>query len=283
MTTATIKKPDVPLKWHGGKAYLAAQIIPLFPEHMHYVEPYFGGGAMLLAHPEVDRSELANDINGNLVNFWRVLQSPETFAEFSRLMEAVPLSRVEWEESAYRLGDVDPVTRAAAFFIRCRQSMSGRMKSFTPPSRTRTRRQMNGNVSEWLGAVEMLPAIHARLKRVFIENMKAVDLIRREDTPGTLFYCDPPYMPGSRTAPDVYEYEMTVKQHEELLGVLLACKGSVAISGYHSDLYRDTLLGWRLVEIEIKNNSGSGAKKQDRIECVWLNPACDTHRNGVAS
>jgi DNA adenine methylase len=266
-----IAKPSVPLKWHGGKAYLAPWIIPLFPPHLHYVEPYFGGGATLLAHPEIDRSELVNDINGNLVNFWRVLQSTETFPHFARILEAVPLSREEWEDSGGRLAIPDRVARAVAFFIRCRQSMSGRMKSFTPPSRTRTRRQMNGNASEWLGAVEMLPEIHARLKRVFIENMKAVDLIRREDTPGTLFYCDPPYMPDSRTSPDVYEYEMTVEQHEELLGVLLACKGKVALSGYRTELYDKTLAHWTRADFEMPNHSGQGKTKQRRVECVWLN------------
>jgi DNA adenine methylase len=72
-----------PLKWHGGKHYLAARIVALMPPHLHYVEPYAGGLAVLLARdPEDERlflsphrgvSELVNDLDGRLTNFWRVL------------------------------------------------------------------------------------------------------------------------------------------------------------------------------------------------------------------
>ena len=61
---------------------------------------------------------------------------------------------------------------------------------------------MNGNTSEWLSAIEGLPDVHRRLSRVLIENMNAIALIEREDTPATLFYCDPPYLHETRTAPD---------------------------------------------------------------------------------
>ena len=77
---------NLPLKWHGGKYYLASKIVGLMPSHLHYVEPFFGGGAVLLARdPEDDGlwlfpnkgvSEVVNDINGSLINFWRVLQDP---------------------------------------------------------------------------------------------------------------------------------------------------------------------------------------------------------------
>ncbi len=73
-----------PLKWHGGKHYLASRIVGLMPRHLHYVEPFFGGGAVLLARdpndpslwlpPHKGVSEVVNDINGRLVNFWRVLR-----------------------------------------------------------------------------------------------------------------------------------------------------------------------------------------------------------------
>ena len=82
------------LKTHGGKHYLAQQIVALMPQHMHYVEPYFGGGAvLLLAKPHEGISEVANDLNGDLTNFWQVLQDKKGFAEFKRRMEAVPVQR----------------------------------------------------------------------------------------------------------------------------------------------------------------------------------------------
>lgn len=76
-----------PLKWHGGKHYLAKRIIELMPPHVHYVEPYFGGGAVLFAKPSKwieGHSEVVNDIDGELMNFWRVLASPKWFPSFAR-------------------------------------------------------------------------------------------------------------------------------------------------------------------------------------------------------
>lgn len=141
-----------PLKYHGGKHYLASQIVALMPPHLHYVEPYFGGGAVLFAKPSEGISEVANDLNGNLMNFWRVLQDKKSFAEFKRRIEATPFSETEWQDARNQLGQLngtlsrqEQIDRAARFFVLCRQSMSGRCKDFTPLTRNRTRRGMN----EW--------------------------------------------------------------------------------------------------------------------------------------
>jgi DNA adenine methylase len=277
-----------PLKWHGGKgahgSKLACWIVGLMPPHLNYVEPFAGGLAVLLARdPEDPRlwlpghkgvSEVVGDLDGRLVNFFRVLRDEQLFARFFRQVETVPLSRAEWEAAqAHEYGRGDPVADAVAFFVCCRQSLAGRMKGFTPLSRTRLRKGRNGNVSEWIGAVEGLPAVHARLwKRVAIEHMLAVKLIRREDGPGTLFYCDPPYLPRTRTARKVYgEFEMSEAGHRELLDVLLACRGKVMLSGYSSPLYDALLAGWTRHTLDVPNNA-SGAKKKDReIEVLWCN------------
>jgi hypothetical protein len=112
-----------PLKYHGGKHYLAPQIVALMPPHLHYVEPYFGGGAVLFAKPHDGTSEVINDSNGDLTNFWRVLQDKKAFAEFQRRVEATPFSQREWQQ-------------AKEFFILCRQSLAGRCKDFAPITRT---------------------------------------------------------------------------------------------------------------------------------------------------
>ena len=271
----------LPLKWHGGKYYLASLIIALMPQHIHYVEPFFGGGAVLLTRdpnneslwlpPHRGVSEIANDINGRLVNFWRVLRDPEKFELFRRQMEAMPFSKDEWTAAHNHTYGSDPIADAAAFFVDCRQSRSGMMTSFTSITRNRLRRQMNGGISEWLGAVDGLPAIHARLRQVLIENVSAVTLIRREDTPGTLFYCDPPYVPDTRATPDLYAHEMTEAQHRELLTALLDCKGKVMLSGYDSPLYREMLKDWTRHAFDLPNNAASGDTKRRMIEVVWCN------------
>jgi DNA adenine methylase len=261
---------------------LARKIVALMPAHLHYVEPFFGGGAVLLARdpeemslwlaPHQGVSEVVNDRNGRLINFWRILKNPTTFAQFRRVVEATPLSREEWEAAhSHHHDGKDPVADAVAFFVDCRQSRSGLMKGFTPLTRTRTRRRMNGNVSEWLTAVDGLADVHARLRRVCIENMLALPLIRREDTPGTLFYCDPPYLHETRESTDAYTYEMTEADHRELLDVLKRCKGKVMLSGYPSAVYDEALAGWSRCTFDLPNNAASGKEKERETEVLWCN------------
>jgi DNA adenine methylase len=273
---------DPPLKWHGGKHYLARRIVALMPPHLHYVEPYFGGGAVLLARdpeepslwqpPHQGTSELVNDINGRLINFWRVLRDPVAFEAFRRNVGAIPFARVEWEAAhAHQYGGKDAVADAAAFFVDCRQSRSGLMKGFTPITRSRTRRRMNGNVSEWLTAVDGLADVHGRLRRVCIENMPALELIRREDRPDTLFYCDPPYLHETRESKEAYAFEMSGQDHRDLLEALRACKSKVMLSGYPSALYDEALAGWTRHAFDLPNNAAGGKAKAREIEVLWCN------------
>jgi DNA adenine methylase len=273
-----------PLKWHGGKAYLARRIVALMPRHRHYVEPYAGGLAVLLARDPGDRrlwlddssgqrgvSEVVNDRNGRLTNFWRVLRDEDTFARFQRAVEAVPLSRPEWEAAHAHQDGQGTVADAVAFFVDARQSRSGLMKGFTPLTRNRTRRGMNGNAGEWLTAVDGLADVHARLRRVVVENLPALDVVRREDTPGTLFYCDPPYLHETRTATRAYAFEMTEGDHRALLDVLLRCRGKVMLSGYPSPLYDTALAGWSRHAFDLPNHAAGGEVKGRETEVLWCN------------
>lgn len=257
------------------------------PRHLHFVEPFFGGGAVLLERDPNDQSlwasecaqrggvsEVANDISGDLVNFWRVLRHPAQFPQFLRMCQATPLSRAAFDEAGEVLAaEDDEIMRAHAFFVRCRQSRAGTFKGFTSLSRSRTRRGINGNASEWLGAIDGLPAVHARLQPVVIENMDAFTLIRREDGPDTFQYLDPPYLHETRVTKDAYAHEMTAEEHGELLVLLSTLKGKFLLSGYPSDLYytaADTY-GWRCVEIAIPNHAAGGKTKKRMTECLWAN------------
>lgn len=274
-----------PLKWHGGKHYLARRIVALMPPHLHYVEPFAGGLAVLLERDPNDPrlwagggsgaacvSEVANDLDGELVNFWRVLRHDELFPAFARAYAATPLSRQVFAEACEgRRVYTDPVGRAWAFFVRCRQSRAGTFKGFTSLTRSRTRRGVNGNASEWLGAVDGLAAVHARLRPVVLENMPALDLIRREDTPATLFYCDPPYLHETRASPDAYAHEMTGDDHRALLDLLRQVRGKVMLSGYRSGLYDAALAGWARHDFEVPNHAAGGPSKRRMTECLWCN------------
>ena len=260
-----------PLKWHGGKYYLAPKIVELMPPHLHYVEPFLGGGAVLLAKDPNGVSDVVNDLNGDLTNFWRALQNEGTFAAFIRKVEAIPFSQVEFEDAATPGGD--EVDRAVRFFIRYRQSRAANMKTFATLTWNRLRRAMNEQASAWMGAVEGLPDVAARLKRVVILNDHACNVIRSQDGPNTLFYCDPPYLHSTRASTDVYAYEMSEDDHRRLLTVLNGVEGKVIVSGYPSDLYDAMLLPpkWRRVEFDLPNNAAGGNTKQRMTECLWLN------------
>jgi DNA adenine methylase len=262
-----------PLKWHGGKHYLAREIVSLMPPHTHYVEPYCGGLAVLLAKPCEGFSEVVNDLNGDLTNFWRVLQNAVLFRQFKRQVQATPFSQREWEDAKAFLTKPrkQQVKRAVRFFILCRQSLAGRCSDFATLSRNRVRRGMNEQVSAWLAAVDGLGEVHRRLRRVVVLNQPALEVIRAQDGPETLFYLDPPYLPDTKASHVFGPLEMTVEQHQELLEVIVNLKGNVLLSGYASRLYDTRLASWSRHEFRVPNSAASGVMKRDMTEIVWTN------------
>lgn len=281
-----------PIKRHGGKAYLAEKIIGLMPPRAknpnnpaaddpgwcHYVEPYFGGGAVLLAQDPEGISEVVNDIDGDLTNFWYSLKDDHQLAQFQRFVEATPCSQVEFEKACKRQrtsnGDHFPCVHCAVdFFIINRQSRQALGKDFATLTRNRTRRGMNELASAWLSAIDGLPEVHARLQRVVILNDKAVEVIKQQDGKRTLFYLDPPYIHSERTVTDAYEHEMTEQQHADLMALLLTVDGRFLLSGYRSKLYDDAAIagGWTRHDFLIDNKAASGKSKRKMVECVWVN------------
>lgn len=262
------------LRWFGGKSYLAKRIVELMPPHTRYCEPFFGGGAVLFARDGEGVAEFVNDLNWKLVNFWTVLRRPDLFDQFSRLISATPFGQVEFASGCDKItGDYFPaVKQAAQFFIRNRQSRQGLGKDFATPTK-RLRRGMNENVAAWLSAVDGLPEFHARLRRVEIRNMNAVDFIAELDSPETFFYCDPPYLHETRTVTDAYEHEMSEEGHESLLCSLASIDGKFILSGYPSELYSryELACGWRHVDIEIDNKASGAKTKEKKIERLWMN------------
>jgi DNA adenine methylase len=262
-----------PLKWHGGKHFLSSRLVAMMPPHAHYVEPFAGGLAVLLAKSPEGVSEVVNDLDGGLTNFWRVLRDEASFSQFCRLAQAIPFSEAEWEDAETGLTDPDPVRQAVAFFVRCRQSLAGRMDAFAPLSRTRTRRGMNEQASAWAAAVDGLPAVHARLRRVAVLRRDAVAAIKSQDGPDTLFYCDPPYFPGSRAAPAIYRCEMSGEDHVRLLKALARIEGKFLLSGYGNPVYARAAekWGWTCRRFDLPNHAAGGETKRRMEECVWTN------------
>lgn len=266
-----------PLKMHGGKYYLApklAEIAESVP-HVTWVETHAGGLAVTFAKNPENVSEIVNDLDHTLSTFWAMLQHHATFQRLLLNVEATPFSELEFDRCLEILntGSDDPVILSSAFFVVARQSLAGRMKTFTPATVRRTRRGMNAEASAWLSAIEGLPLVHARLKRVMILNRDALDVIRQHDSPDTLFYCDPPYLPETREAKRVYAHEMTYEQHQQLLDTLAEIQGKFMLSGYQNPFYQITAdtCGWRRRDFDLPNNAASGKTKRRMIECLWTN------------
>lgn len=261
-----------PLKWHGGKSYLANWIMDQFPPHTHYAEPFAGGLAVLLRKECEGISEAVNDLDSELINFWEVLRGRDTFEEFYRMVECVPLGEPIFD-STLHMSSKTPVERALVFFIRARQSRQGLQKDYTTPTR-RTRRGMNEQVSAWLTAVNGLPDIHQRLKRVEIRSVDAVEFISRYDHPNCCFYLDPPYVHETRSTTHEYrEFEMSVEDHCRLLECLARIEGKFLLSGYRCQLYDDWSArhGFKRHEFEIDNKASSAKRKESKVECAWRN------------
>jgi DNA adenine methylase len=261
-----------PLKWHGGKHYLAKWIISHFPPHTHYLEPFFGGGSVLLAKDPKGTAETVNDLDANLIVFWRVLRDPCLYHQLVIRASLTPFSDYSYWESLQQLQDPDPVVRACAFLVRNRMSRQGLMKSYATPTR-RTRRGMHEGVAAYLSAVADLPEVHERLQRVEIRQLPAAEFIAAYDHKCALFYCDPPYLHDTRSVTDAYRHEMPDASHVELLNTLRDIEGRFVLSGYYSTLYEEYALqyAWRIVEVEIDNKAAAGSAKRVMKECLWMN------------
>jgi DNA adenine methylase len=279
------------LKFHGGKHYVARHVLALMPPHLHYVEPYFGSGQVFFARDPGDRklwwpektsdgrkadgvSEVSNDLHGDLMTFYAVLKDPALFDRLRHRLELTLYAEAEWKAAHELVANAngDPVERAAALFTLCRQSMSGRMASFAPTVRTRLRGGRNDGVNDWWSAVDGLAAVHERLRDVKVLCRPALDVLRSEDTPATLFYLDPPYVHATRTAPKVYgPREMSDEDHRELLAVLQSVQGMVILSGYAYPLYDNALAGWKRHTFDVPNNAAGGTTKRRMVEVLWCN------------
>lgn len=269
---------SLPLKWHGGKQKLAKWILSYMPEHTHRVITHGGGLGMFLQSDPTGVSEVVNDLDKSLINFWKVLRDKEGFAELRRFAEATPVCEATWNECQRILegwkasSRPDPMA-AWAMLVLVRQSRQGLRDSFCTLSKTRTRRDRNEQASAWLGAIEGLSDAHDRLSRVVIRSKDAIEIIKSEDSKHTWFYLDPPYLHETRVTTEDYAHEMTEEQHLDLLDALANISGKFCLSGYPSDLYNRAaeICGWTMVSKQAANHASGSSKKPQKQECLWMN------------
>ena len=250
-----------PFAYYGGKMTLASTIAELLPEHQHYIEPFAGSLAVLLAK-EPSRAETVNDLDGDLVTFWRVLRDrPE---ELCHAADLTPHSRAE---AAASWVDVeDELEQARRVWVRLTQSRGHSLK------RTGWKFSRNvdvGHASQRVRAfADRMPQAAERLSRVSLENRDALDVIRDYGSePTACLYVDPPYL-GSTRATN-YRVEMTADDaHVALADALNKCKASVVLSGYDAPLYADLFARWHRVDLP---GATTLSGDTDRVEVLWSN------------
>jgi len=273
-----------PIRYFGGKGNMVAKLLKLIPAHRTYVE-VFGGGASLLFVKQPSPVEVYNDIDSDLVNLFRVIRDLVTFQEFQRLVSLTPYSREEFYYCRDTLNDSkDNLERAYKYFVMNRQSFAG-IESGWGYAVTTSSRNMSAGTSKYLSTIVMLPQIADKLLQVQIEQDDFRKIIPRYDTPETLFYLDPPYVPDTRRNGS-YKHEMTTQDHKDLLKLIINIRGKVMLSGYNNDLYKsylDDRDGWHRIDYKTAchavgrtRNSGLQGKgmallKQPRTESVWMN------------
>ncbi len=209
-------KPIIP--WVGGKRRLAKIILPMFPAHDCYVEPFAGGAALFFLKEPVD-VEVLNDINGDLVNLYRVVK--HHLEEFVRQFKWALISRQMYEWLKQTPGEtLTDIQRAARFYYLQKLAFGGKVVGQTLGTATTSAPRLN------LLRIEVeLSAAHLRLSRVFIEHVAWDDCIRRYDRPHTLFYLDPPYW-----GTEGYGVDFGLDQYDKMAELARSIKGKMIIS-----------------------------------------------------
>jgi DNA adenine methylase len=270
------------IKCHGGKYYLARHHLALMPPHIdRLVEPYQGGATVSLNAAHADEVILS-DTNWLNTNLYRVIQSQcddlvDTLKRVNYDLQTWRAAHYQYIHQ-YKMGTgVHPtlpggmLTAAVDYMVVNRMSRGGMCKAFGWSERLRGGQP--GDLNAWMTMLDELPLIAKRLQHVRICTQPSLTTIQQCDSPGTFFYCDPPYYKPTRTAPKAYgPHECSRTHHEQMATLLKTCWGHVMVCGYMSTLYQDLFAGWRTWVKDMPNHSGQGSgEKNRRQEYVWMN------------
>ncbi len=258
-----MKRPIV--RYHGGKWRIAPWIISHFLPHRIYVEPFGGGGGVLLRKAR-SYAEVYNDLDAEIVNVFRMTR--DAGEELKRLLTLTPFSRDEFRESYNRSSDpIEQARRTIARSFMGYGSNAVSAEKGTTGFRSNSNRSGTTPAHDWKNYADVFDLLIDRLRGVVIENRDAKEVMAKHDGPDTLHYVDPPYVLATRASPrHGYRHEMTDFDHEELADFLGKLKGAVVLSGYASPLYEGLFRQWQRIETAAR---ADGA--QHRTEVLWLN------------
>ena len=254
-------QPSRPVvRYHGGKWNLADWIIRNMPEHRTYVEPFGGGGSVLIKKGR-SYAEVYYDLDGEIVNLFRVYRDHGDALRAAII--ATPFARDEFVISYAESSD--PIEQARRTLVRSFMGFGSNSHNQTTGFRSNSNRSGTSPAHDWMNYPDSMPALIERLRGVVIENRDAMLVMSHHDSEETLHYVDPPYLPETRDKGGDYRHEMTNEQHIVLAEFLKGLEGSVVVSGYDSEMYQDIYAGWTCVK---RNAMADGARH--RVEVLWI-------------
>ena len=255
-----------PFSYYGGKQRIVSKIIPHIPPHAVYVEPFCGGATVLFQKglPNTTDSssyrETINDMNGDVVNFFRVLR--DDGEELCRRLSMTLYSREEHHDAVAIDSDAPPIDRACAFFVNISQSFSNILSGAWGVGK-----HGRSLSATWKNRVDRLPEYIDRMRSIHIENKDALKVIKQWDAPQTFFYIDPPY-PDT----DCGHYGgYTRDDFSALVEVLKTIQGSFILSCYPQEWIE---LPWKYFDFETAMSAVGGknskAANTNRVERIWV-------------
>jgi DNA adenine methylase len=241
-----------PLAYIGGKNRLAKQIIALFPKHKTYVEA-FAGGAQVFFHKDPSKVEVLNDLDGEVVNFFRVCQWHHE--ELLRSLRFTLVSR-EWFDSFKATNPIafTDVQRAVRFFYLQKNCFAGLVRN--PTYHYHVTKQPGFNLER---LPEVIEKTHKRLQKVQVEHLPYEEILKRYDRPSTLFYLDPPYWDRK-----LYRFNFTESDFVELEMRLRKVRGKFILSLNDAPEVRKLFGRFRFHEIDLHYTAQKEAGKRYR-------------------
>ena len=265
-TRRKIHRIRPPVKAHGGKYYLARQIVPILlsapGNPTEYLEPCAFGASVYLAMPRFDR-EILGDVNPDVVALWQVLSHEKYAAVLSEQLAEIAYDESQFE-AAKQVSPVSLIEQAVRFLIRCRFSRGGLQTTFAWSERKRGGKPGDENAWDTFRESELPKIIERASGAEIISDPCWWTVWQSRAKAHRLIYADPPYAADTRTAKEAYgPFEMTRLHHFWLIGALRAHSGPAAISGYRNFDYDRWLHNWRRFDFDMPNNASQSTRSKD--------------------
>lgn len=270
-----MKKLRPPVKTHGGKYYLMPWIVSNFPENYQelvYVEPFCAGASVFLNKVPATL-EVISDIDEGVIAIFKALRDESK--EFINRIKRIKYTERTFDCALSKSGKdgafEDYIDKAVNEYVLRRMSRGGLKKAFAWSERKRGGQP--GDVNAWETMVDQLDGIAERVKDTTILHKGFTEVMKAWDETNTLFYLDPPYLPSTRAegSTELYEHELSIDDHMNLLHLAKNARGKVIISGYSSPLYNRNLKNWKCKKKNVANHSSQSKTKERRLEVLWMN------------